>query len=153
MAWVSVDEFAKLNGLTIQAVYKRIKLNRLDIMKDEKGNTLVLYDLQNVQELTKPNDNESKSNQYAFTDIEEIKGLLNTFISQVKSINKENLTGLTDSLTTGLVKMIETEKDKQLTIINQKNEEILTLKNEEIARLRAELEKKDKGLFKRLFGG
>ena len=45
MAWLSVDEYSKLRGITATAVYKQIKQDKLITKKGEKGRTIIQTNL------------------------------------------------------------------------------------------------------------
>ncbi|MDH5679949.1 MAG: hypothetical protein OEZ36_00060 [Spirochaetota bacterium] len=138
MAWYTVEEYAKLENISVQGVYKRIKNEKVNTLKGESGQILVQkdskQDIPHIIYNETPDLNEGSIN----SQIETIKDFFESLISEIK-LSKENE-----------IKTILESKEQ----LKDNYERLLASKDSELVRMKDELDKlKGKGFFKRLFGG
>lgn len=140
MAWLSVQEYAKLKGITIQAVYKQIKLSKLITKEGEQGKTFVQTDIQSDYENTKTGSTVEFIENSESKDMHKVQEFIMGLVTQLRSQYEDQLNQL------------ENSKNNEFKILNLKNEEILKMKDEEILRLKDEVKDlKNRGLIKRIF--
>jgi len=123
MLQIPLKKYCEMTGLSRQTIYNHIKDGKLKSVKDENGRVYILQDFVN---------DDSISNEKGISDINEAFGAL---LVELKKQTKEQ------------IDKIEEVHHRELNITKEYYERILELKDEEIRRLR------DKGFFKRLFGG
>lgn len=137
MAWYTVEEYAKLEGVTIQGVYKRIQKSKVKTMRGEHGQNLVWLDLKQSTESMPIKEANALVDESVNTQIETIKAFFESLVKEIKIAKDNEIETLKESIETmkGHYNKVEMLKDKQI-------EELKT----EIERL------KGKGFLKRLFG-
>lgn len=144
MAWYTVEEYAKLTGITIQGVYKRIKTERVKTMKGEGAQILVWKDTKNPEPPIIISDNTTFTENQVNTQIETIKDFFESLVNEIKLSKENELNSMKREIETIKQHQERIEKMKDSTIDEQKKE---------IQWLREEIEKiKSKGFLKKLFG-
>lgn len=130
MEWVSVEAYAKLKNISSTAVYKQIKQGKLESKKDNKNRTVVEIDSEQFNQQTHQVSIESSKDQQnnQFDSLKEFLG--------------------------GLITELKISKDNEIRRLIESHDKMDSMKDEEIERLRIEIDKlKEKGFFKKLFGG
>ena len=137
MAWLSVDEYAKLKGLSSTAIYKQIKQDKLVIKKGEHNRTMIQTDLEQNKQQTVISGIDDITKHEQSEQLESLKEFVGSLISEFKT-SKDN--------------EIRTLKDSYERILTVKEEQIEAQKSE-LVEIKIQLEKiKDQGFLKRLLG-
>lgn len=153
MSYMTVDEYAKLKGVSKQAIYKQIKLGKLRTITDTSNRTLIEYIVENESENYTIIDDESSTtpinNDNATDQLDVIKGFLSGLLEQYSQ------------RTEVLVSKLEESQRKEVAIIKESYAKMESMQNdrisqqkEEIDKLKQEIERltNRSGLFKKLFG-
>jgi len=123
MIQIPLKKYCEMTGLSRQTIYNHIKDGKLKSVKDENGRVYILQDLVNDDNI---------SSDKSISDINEAFGAL---LVELKKQTKEQ------------IDKIEEVHHRELSTTKEYYERIIELKDDEIKRIR------DKGFFKRLFGG
>ncbi len=139
---IPLMEFCEITGQSRQNVDNKVKQGKLVKEKDQKGNVFILLDI-NAKEYV--NEGEKVN------EIAEIKDLFGRFFGEYK--------GAIDKLQKSHEREVETIKKSNEEIVKMKDErlkehnEAIKKRDEQIDELITKLTEKEKGFFRKLFGG
>jgi len=123
--WLSVDEYANQKRITKQAVYKRIKLNKVSTKKDDTGKILIEVNSESVDQHPNTFESTSDNKPSLNTELDTIKDFIGGFLTKFENHTTE----------------LKTTHNRELANLKEHQKEITKIKDDQISELKTENEK------------